>query len=240
MHGDGANSRNPDDEPGAAVRLSGNRSSILRPRYSLEHNGSLSFALFREFHMKARFSRYGLLVAIFLCTFWQCPVVVAGPTESTTYVIPDAGILTLEVPLSWSDSKSQIPDEMPRTIYFSPTQGEAFEVLMTFRWNARQDPSVKEAQFLRSIAARAAEMAAAQATEKSLPIQRMPIKSGEMFFFSATDKAPRPGEYKFMTQGSMLIGDIAGTFTILTNDTNTSVAIDAMNVIRTAVFAADQ
>ena len=52
--------------------------------------------------------------------------------------------------------------------------------------------------------------------------------------FFSTDRAPKPDEYKYMTQGMILVGDIALTFTILTNDGQEIVITNALSMLKSS------
>ena len=49
-----------------------------------------------------------------------------------------------------------------------------------------------------------------------------------------TNSAPKPGEFKYLTQGIAHVGDINLAFTILTNDGQETVVTDALDMIRRA------
>jgi hypothetical protein len=59
-------------------------------------------------------------------------------------------------------------------------------------------------------------------------------RSGPGFYFSATDRAPKPGEYKFLTQGIVRVGELSVTFTILTNDGQEAVVKQALEALKGA------
>ena len=71
--------------------------------------------------------------------------------------------------------------------------------------------------------------------EGALPIQEFKGTEGRGFYFSATDRAPVPGEYKYLTQGIIRVGEIALAFTVLTNDGQEAVVKAALAVLQTAV-----
>ncbi len=58
------------------------------------------------------------------------------------------------------------------------------------------------------------------------------------YYFFATDRAPAPGEWKYLTQGAVQVGAIALTFTILTNDGQEADAKAALELIRLAALKA--
>lgn len=62
-----------------------------------------------------------------------------------------------------------------------------------------------------------ANQSSAESVEGHLDVQ--PFSSGEVrgAYFSATDKAPQPGGYKYLTQGVATVGELFVTFTALSN-----------------------
>jgi hypothetical protein len=54
------------------------------------------------------------------------------------------------------------------------------------------------------------------------------------FYFAATDRAPKPDEYKFLTQGVVRVGELSVTFTILTNDGQDAVVKQALDALKGA------
>jgi hypothetical protein len=57
-----------------------------------------------------------------------------------------------------------------------------------------------------------------QAVEKAVTIQELRGKQTVGYYYSLTDRAPPPGEYKYITQGELLVGELLTTFTILHQD----------------------
>lgn len=74
-----------------------------------------------------------------------------------------------------------------------------------------------KASMVYAAVSQSAAQASAQSVEGHLATQ--PFSSGEVrgAYFSATDKAPGPGGYKYMTQGVATVGDEFVTFTALSN-----------------------
>lgn len=163
----------------------------------------------------------------------------AQQPEMRSYTVADEGLLTLYVPKHWNDSKSQLSIGLPRTIRFSSGEGERFEVLFSARWSGRADPSVVEPNFLLSVTTYGAKIAAPQALEPELQVHSLPTHTGEAYVFSATDKDPKPGEYRYMVQGAVNVQGLVCTFTILTDGQNSAALADAIEMIRTASFVAN-
>jgi len=172
-------------------------------------------------------SYVGYLIVIVSYLFSSC--ILAGSVEKR-YNLPNHGVLLLNVPDKWSDQVRRPPRDLPPTIYFTQQTGEQFEILFTPLWKmqgARADFGT--AQGIKSLVENAAIEASSQAVEKNINVKEL---SGANigYYFSATDKAPKPGEYKYMSQGAVGIDDIMGTFTILTNSPNSIVVEQAINM----------
>jgi hypothetical protein len=156
-----------------------------------------------------------------------------------SYTVADEGLLNLYVPGHWNDRKSALSVVLPRTIRFSSNEGERFEVLFSARWSGREDPSVVEQNFLLSVAAYGARIAAPQSMEPELEVRSLPTNTGEAYVFTATDKDPKPGEFRYMVQGAVNVQGLVCTFTILTDERDSPAVADAIEMVRTASFAAN-
>lgn len=178
----------------------------------------------------------GISSAAMLCVALVMPAVAAEQAEPRTYTMADEGLLTLMVPKHWSDKRSQLSIALPRTLRFSADGGERFEVLVSGRWSGRQDPSVVEPSFVLSVTAHGAQIAAPQAEEEQIEVRSLPTVSGEAYLFSATDKNPKPGEYRYMVQGAVNVQGLVCTFTILSDEQDAAAVADAIEMIRTASF----
>lgn len=176
--------------------------------------------------------RHALLVAVLALL----AVDTAGAEDATarTYPLPKQGSFELKVPVSWKDTLRQPPNDLPPTLTFSPNSGAAFQVLITPIWKVNQDMQMPGPEEMKSSVERAADGASQQAVEKTIPIRELKGSSGKGYYFSATDKAPKPDEFKYLTQGMLGVGDLAVTFTILTNDGQDAVVKEALSMLSSA------
>jgi len=58
---------------------------------------------------------------------------------------------------------------------------------------------------------------------------------GGGFYFTATERNPRADGFKFMNQGALQAGDLTLWFTILTNEGQDTVAVEALAMLQGAV-----
>jgi hypothetical protein len=155
-------------------------------------------------------------------------------SSAQTFRLPGHGTLILNVPDTWRSDENQ-SQSGPPTIKFEQKSGPAFVVLISAVWGATPQAGVPDDAKIRSIVASAAKNAEPQSLEGTLAIQDLQGGSGHGYYFKATDKAPPPGEFKYLVQGMVRTGAIALTFTILTNDNQGATAKAALELIRSAV-----
>ena len=176
---------------------------------------------------------FSYLMGLLLC--FCASQVIAEETSVRRYQLPDHGSIQLNVPTSWKDELRQPPNRLPPTIVFKPSSGPAFGVLMTPIWPAKEGIPSASAEAIRQQVQQAAEHARSQAVEKTLEVLELKGLSGLGYYFSATDRAPKPGEYKYMTQGILKVSGLTVTFTILTNEGQDQVVQEALAMMKTAV-----
>ena len=163
----------------------------------------------------------------------------AGEVETRSFRIPDHGSLQLKVPASWQSVISQPQGGLPPTIGFTGAAGPSFRVMLTPLWNAQDGSAISEPAKLRAQIAEIVTAVRAQAVETEIPIMKIAGRSTLGYYFSATDKAPKPGEYKYLTQGVVRLGALDITFTSLTNDGGETVAGDTLKMLADAELAED-
>jgi hypothetical protein len=156
-------------------------------------------------------------------------------SSSRVFELPDHGALTLAVPDGWKDKMNRPANQLPPTILLKPGAAGSGEVLITAVWPIPPATKIADEAMLRSQVAAAAKKIAPQSVEGTLPLQELKGVEGQGFYFSATDRAPGPGEYKYLTQGTVRVGEIELAFTVLTNDGQETVVKAAMEMLRTAV-----
>lgn len=172
-----------------------------------------------------------------LCCAFSGGTIAAGSTQERSYALPERGKLVMAVPQDWGDKVRQPPNQLPPSLRFSGKPDGKFQVLVTPLWSPRGDPEFKSAASVRRMVERAAADASKQAVERNLPVVELKGGAGAGFYFFATDRAPAPGEYKYLTQGAMAVGDLVVTFTVLSNDAESAEAKAALEMLRGARHA---
>jgi hypothetical protein len=180
-----------------------------------------------------KFFRIILLTGI--AVFFGNAVQAADDGVDRSYKLPGHGQLRLHLPTGWNDEVRQHPGDFPPTIFISGFDGSPFVVFVTPRW---PDPHAASGfgtpKSIRAIVAKAAHAAEPESVEGNLGIVTMGGGRGPGYYFDATDRAPKPGEFKYMTQGAIATGGVVCTFTILTSDKKSVVKTKALNMVSQA------
>lgn len=162
------------------------------------------------------------------------PAFAADKLAQKRYPLPEErGTFVLNAPVAWKDQVQQ-PPQSPPTILFTPATGKPFQVLITPIWKPRPDIPTPSKEALRENVQRAADELKSERIENKIKLVEIQGKTGPGFYYSATDKAPKPDEFKFLTQGRIMVSELMVTFAILTNDGQQQVVRDALTMIRGA------
>jgi hypothetical protein len=181
---------------------------------------------------RVKIFRYALL---FIFSLAGVLPVAAGPTSVRQYPLPDGSIFQMRVPVSWLHDCTAEPGELPPTITLRPQTGADFAVLVTPLPPAGEHSPPPTAAAIREHVELVVDKARPQAVEHVITVREFRGASGVGYYFSATDKAPKPGDYKVMTQGIFGVGNLIVAFTVLTNEGQQPIVDDALTMIKGAV-----
>jgi len=154
--------------------------------------------------------------------------------QSRQFEVPGHGRLEMRIPDSWRVNVRQSAGQLPPTITFSSGTGEPFKVLVTAGWSVQQRTNRSNIDSIRDEVGSAAKQLAPHSVERTLPVREVRMRSNRGYYFTATDIDPRP-EFKYLTQGIILVGQIEIAFTVLTNDGQDSVTQQALDMLGRAV-----
>lgn len=178
--------------------------------------------------------RIKLSVALLALLVIATAVAQADTTVSRRFTLPEHGQFVIAVPADWKGEMSQPGNRMPPTITFTPASGKPFHILMTTIWPPSKDRQPQTREQIRATVQRGVDGARTRAAEKELRVVEFQGRTGPGFYFSATDRAPKPDEYRFLTQGVVRVGELSVTFTILTNDGQDAVVKQALDALKGA------
>ena len=158
----------------------------------------------------------------------------AEAADVRRYALASRGAIILTVPDGWRDEIRSPGPNLPPTITFFASADRGFQDLVTPIWPFKEDIPKSSPESLRESVRRAADSVKSQAVESELKIEGFKGSKTYASFFSVTDRAPKPGEYKYMTQGMMGLDDLRVTFTILTNEGRNVTVHKALDMLKGA------
>lgn len=165
----------------------------------------------------------------------QEPAAVA--VESRSYDVPDQGTLRLQIPAAWTQKVETTAVSGQVDIELIPENEQDHLMLVTALVGPDVYDLVDDPSALQETLMKAAQKAAARAEEGSLKMIRFKTESGIGCQFSATDKAPGPEEYRYLWQGSVVLGEgLLLGYTILSNDDSSPHLQDAFRLVKLATY----
>ena len=152
---------------------------------------------------------------LLLGLMFHAPISQAAESKPQSYPIPGHGALELTPPQEWRSNIQQPPGELPPSITLRPAAGEAFLVRITPLWNPGQEADVNSDAKIKEAAENVKIGIAPTAVEKELQLKQLKGPAAHGYYFTATDNAPRPGEFACMTSAVVGVGNLLLSVTIL-------------------------
>ena len=152
----------------------------------------------------------------------------AADGEKKAFDLPDKSKLELVIPAGWKDEQKE------KSIALTPREGAPFQVSVTPVARQKPGASADTAIRMRHSVQQSADKVKPSAIEQYLPVEPLTGAPGPGYYFSATDREPKPGEFKYLTQGMLLVGDVVVGFSILTNDAQEKVRDQALAMLKSA------
>jgi len=150
------------------------------------------------------------------------------------YELPNQDTLEMTLPAGWEDQVEQPDGGGPPTIVMSIRPDGPRQVFITPEWPDPTAKEVRELAQLRDAIRDAAERVKPESVESYLEVRQLNGSNGVGYYFAATDRDPGADEFKFMNQGALQVGSLTLWFTILANDGEDTVAVEALAMLQAA------
>jgi TPR repeat protein len=150
------------------------------------------------------------------------------------YTFSGDDALVVRVPTGWQERVGKGGTKAPTLISYRPKAGAPFEVLLT---PVRARGANLPLEQMQPAVLALADAARKQAVEERLTLVELLGPQARGYYFKATDRAPKPGAYKYLAQGMLALGDVRVAFTVLTNEGQGAVVDAAFDLLRNARFA---
>ncbi len=164
----------------------------------------------------------------------------AGPSAADDaglrrFELPNRDTLELILPAGWVEHLEQPAGGGAPTIEIAVVEGGPRQVFVTPEWPDPLAKEIRELPSLRDAVRDMAERTQPQAVEAYLEVRQLDGTNGTGFYFAATDRNPGPDEFRFMNQGALQVGELTLWFTILTNEGQDTVSVEALAMLQAAI-----
>jgi len=157
-----------------------------------------------------------------------------GQKAVRKYPIPEHGTLELNVPTPWKGEVHKTRENMPPTVIFNPSEGNDFQVMISVLWGKTGDQDFNSPDKARTFVQKDGQKLLPNTAEGKIVLQEIKGASHNGYFYSVTDKAPNPGEYRYMTRGAIGVGNLFLNFSILHRVRDSQAVRDALSILREA------
>ena len=143
------------------------------------------------------------------------------------------------VSLDWSPNwqlESAAPKGMPGSIEFhAPDRMQMLTTLTPIGGT----PGLTADEAMKALVSKSSRQFEEQAVEKEIKLQRISNGEAHGYYVCLTDKAPKPGEYKFLCQGMVSLRDLPINFILLYNDGGKADAARVLSALKTIQIPAE-
>ncbi len=155
------------------------------------------------------------------------------------YRNPEYGTLTFRVPAEWESRLERDPDRKIETIVFTPPSGNSFMIMVSPLVLKGQKTDFKNQEIAKKQVEQLGSQLLPGAVEDRLDIREIKARYSTGYYYSLTDKAPKPGEWKYLVQGRVGVGVYLLHFTVLTNSANAKEISESLEMFRVADYKKD-
>jgi len=142
------------------------------------------------------------------------------------------------VALDWSSTWQIDPNTAalpPESAAFNTADATKMRALLS---TGPMRPEISTDEGIRALAGDMAVKLESQSVEKKIEVQRVEGDHARGYYVCATDRAPKPGEYKYLCQGLVSVDGTPIVFTLLYNDPGKAEADKVIAAMKTLQLSA--
>jgi hypothetical protein len=167
-----------------------------------------------------------------LLLFLVAATVDAQTPASVRIPIRGRGAVVLTLPSGWTGNVMPAAAGRPPTAELK--SGAAGGPMMLVSAVGSDDPAFATAASLHAVLVRSSSLALASSVQKELPLTEFHVRGATGYWFHATDRAPKAGEYEQLVNGMLPVGDVVLDFTILSHETAPASTTVPLSIIESA------
>jgi len=152
------------------------------------------------------------------------------------YLVPNHGSLRLPMPDAWSVESRAMVDPATLFLHIAPSKGKAFDLQITAVWLNSANLEKTTAESIKANTERTGNGVLLQAVEKTLTLHDLHGSQTAGTYYTLANRKPGPGEFKHLTQGSFLTGEMLSAFTLHSDNPNSSEFKQLMKMMSDAAY----
>jgi len=162
---------------------------------------------------------------------WSSPAC-AEETVLKEFTVAGHGVLEFNAPGSWKMAIRPAQKDLPSTVKFTPAAGREFLFMISPMAGPAGDKAFNSMERMKQLMEAEKKHLAPRAEEPALMIDSFGGPQAKGLFLVASDKAPRPGEYKYLIRSCVAVGDLMLSVTFLSHRKESEAMEDALALLR--------
>ena len=154
------------------------------------------------------------------------------------YPVPDHGEVILNVPENWEVTYLSLAEDKPPVITFYQTDDdkrELFQFNLSMLWDDGFKRDIRDPENIKALVTNVGEGILESSVESELVLIPISGVDGQGYYFKLSDKAEKPGEYKYLTQGALSVGEVLLVFSLFTYGPDKQLQNMALEMMQTAI-----
>ncbi len=154
------------------------------------------------------------------------------------FAIPGHGSLLLNVPAEWRVADKSTANPPAVTLSVRPATGDSFNLQVTALWPEPAKMAAMTPEVIKERVQATSKDLLKQSVEKEAPLLELRGKETLGYYFSLTDRESQntAGDYKYIAQGTVTVGEVVLIFTFLHREPATPAKNQALQMVADAVY----
>ena len=151
-------------------------------------------------------------------------------TESESFSIPGNGELIMDVPKVWNYNFTVPGNNQPPIITFynlDKDKEEIYQLNLSVLWDNSFGRNILSPKYIYSLVEKTGKQALIYSDQSELILEEITGQNGIGYWFNLSDSTAGSGEYKYLTQGALAVGELLLIFSLFSNE-NESILQEAL------------
>ena len=154
-----------------------------------------------------------------------------------SFVIPGHGVLTMNIPKIWNYNFTTTGIDQPPIITFynlDKDKEEIYQLNLSVLWEDGFQRNILSPEYIYSLVEKTGRQALNGSDQSELILEKIIGRNGSGYWFNLSDSSAGPGEYQFLTQGALAVGELLLIFSLFSNDNESILQEAALKTIMSA------